>query len=42
LSLGHAARKTYEQGPFQPASVCEHFVSIYKEVLNQNRLITAS
>jgi len=33
--LGQAARKSYEQGPFQPASVCEHFVSIYKGALQQ-------
>jgi glycosyltransferase involved in cell wall biosynthesis len=31
--LGSAARKCYEQGPFQPVSVCENFVSIYHRVL---------
>jgi len=34
--LGNMARKSYEQGPFQPASVCENFVSIYKRVLKVN------
>ncbi|MBK9925975.1 MAG: glycosyltransferase family 4 protein [Anaerolineales bacterium] len=33
LNLGKAARKSYEQGPFQPASVCRDFVSIYNKVL---------
>ena len=33
--LGAAARRTYEQGPYQPASVCAHFESIYGEVLRQ-------
>jgi glycosyltransferase involved in cell wall biosynthesis len=31
--LGQAARQSYEQGPFQPTSVCDHFISIYNEVL---------
>jgi glycosyltransferase involved in cell wall biosynthesis len=31
--LGEAARKSYEQGPFQPASVCRDFASIYSNVL---------
>jgi glycosyltransferase involved in cell wall biosynthesis len=33
--LGQTARQSYEQGPFQPASVSAHFVSIYKGVLQQ-------
>jgi glycosyltransferase involved in cell wall biosynthesis len=31
--LGHAARESYETGPFQPSSVCRHFISIYSDVL---------
>jgi len=35
--LGESARNTYEQGPFQPASVSDHFVSIYQQaLLNEN------
>jgi glycosyltransferase involved in cell wall biosynthesis len=33
FKLGSVARKCYEQGPFQPVSVCENFVSIYQRVL---------
>lgn len=33
--LGQAARKSYEDGPFQPASVCKFFISIYEKVLRQ-------
>jgi glycosyltransferase involved in cell wall biosynthesis len=33
--LGRAARQSYEQGPFQPASVSEHFTSIYHKALQQ-------
>lgn len=33
--LGKAARQSYEQGPFQPASVSEHFVSIYQDALRE-------
>lgn len=33
--LGCAARKSYEQGPFQPAALCAHFNSIYHEALQQ-------
>jgi len=32
-NLGSAARKCYEQGPFQPVSVSENFVSMYQRVL---------
>ena len=35
LSLGQAARHSYMQGPFQPAALCEHFVSIYGDALQQ-------
>lgn len=31
--LGQAARRSYEQGPYQPAAVSDHFASIYREVL---------
>jgi glycosyltransferase involved in cell wall biosynthesis len=36
--LGHAARQSYEQGPFQPAAVCDHFISIYQGVLGKEDL----
>ncbi|GAB4544498.1 MAG: hypothetical protein Kow0063_38200 [Anaerolineae bacterium] len=36
--LGQAARKSYEQGPYQPASVSDHFISIYQEVLQPEGL----
>jgi glycosyltransferase involved in cell wall biosynthesis len=36
LKLGQAARKSYEQGPFQPESACKQFVSIYEEVLQKS------
>lgn len=32
-TLGKAARRTYEQGPFHPEVVCERFVSIYRAAL---------
>jgi glycosyltransferase involved in cell wall biosynthesis len=32
--LGRAARKVYEQGPFSPAAVCNHFVAIYQQALS--------
>ena len=35
--LGSAARRAYEQGPYQPAAVCEHFISIYKDVLEDTK-----
>jgi glycosyltransferase involved in cell wall biosynthesis len=35
--LGLAARHSYQQGPFQPAAVCDHFISIYHQVLQQER-----
>jgi glycosyltransferase involved in cell wall biosynthesis len=31
--LGQAARKSYEQGPYQPAAVSDHFISVYEDVL---------
>jgi len=31
--LGAAARHSYEQSPFQPAALCEHFIAIYQEAL---------
>jgi glycosyltransferase involved in cell wall biosynthesis len=33
--LGETARQSYLQGPFQPESVCNHFISIYKDTLRQ-------
>jgi glycosyltransferase involved in cell wall biosynthesis len=37
LRLGQAARHSYEQGPFQPAAVCAHFISIYKDALQPDQ-----
>jgi glycosyltransferase involved in cell wall biosynthesis len=37
LKLGQAARRSYQQGPFQPASVCAHFISIYSEAIQQEQ-----
>jgi glycosyltransferase involved in cell wall biosynthesis len=36
--LGHAARQSYEQGPFQPSAVCDHFIAIYQAVLSDEGL----
>jgi glycosyltransferase involved in cell wall biosynthesis len=33
--LGQAARKSYEQGPYQPAAVAKHFILVYRDVLRQ-------
>jgi glycosyltransferase involved in cell wall biosynthesis len=33
MRLGSEARESYEHGPFQPASVCEQFASIYAKAL---------
>jgi glycosyltransferase involved in cell wall biosynthesis len=33
LRLGRAARRSYERGQFQPESLCDHLVSIYREAL---------
>jgi glycosyltransferase involved in cell wall biosynthesis len=33
--LGKTARRSYEQGPFQPAAVSEHFVSVYRDTLRE-------
>lgn len=33
--LGQAARRSYEQGPFQPFSVSEHFISIYRDAIRE-------
>lgn len=35
VRLGTAARKSYEQGPFQPASVCDNFLKIYESILQR-------
>ncbi len=35
--IGRSARQSYEHGPFQPSSVCNHFISIYATVLNRSR-----
>jgi glycosyltransferase involved in cell wall biosynthesis len=34
IKLGQAARLSYEQGPFQPAAVSNHFLSIYQEAID--------
>lgn len=36
--LGEAARRDYEQGPFQPGAVCTHFLSIYREAAERSRV----
>ena len=33
--LGLAARRSYERGPYQPESVCGHFIAIYDNVLRE-------
>lgn len=33
--LGKAARKSYEQGPFQPVAVSEHFIAVYQDALRE-------
>jgi glycosyltransferase involved in cell wall biosynthesis len=33
--LGRAARQSYEQGPFQPAAVTQHFISVYQDALRE-------
>jgi glycosyltransferase involved in cell wall biosynthesis len=38
MKLGNAARRSYEQGPFQPAAVCNHFISIYTTILDQRQI----
>jgi glycosyltransferase involved in cell wall biosynthesis len=40
--LGRAARQSYEEGPFQPAAVCDCFISIYQKALQQEHLQEAS
>jgi glycosyltransferase involved in cell wall biosynthesis len=40
--LGRAARRTYEGGPFQPASVCNQLISIYEHTLRRECVKTAS
>ncbi|MFV1991746.1 MAG: glycosyltransferase family 4 protein, partial [Acidimicrobiales bacterium] len=36
--LARAARKTYEQGSFQPKVVCDRFISVYQQVLGKERI----
>lgn len=36
--LGQAARRSYEQGPYQPEAVCSHFISIYEGVLREAKV----
>jgi glycosyltransferase involved in cell wall biosynthesis len=38
MKLGREARQSYEKGPFQPASVCNRFISIYQDALQRDRL----
>lgn len=33
--LAEASRRSYEQGPFRPLSVCQNFLSVYNSVLNR-------
>jgi glycosyltransferase involved in cell wall biosynthesis len=40
--VSRAARKSYERGPFQPAAVSDHFISVYQEVLQQEDREAAS
>jgi glycosyltransferase involved in cell wall biosynthesis len=35
--LGQAARKSYEQGPFLPATVCKHFIAIYQDAIGSRQ-----
>ena len=35
--LGRAARQSYQRGPFQPASVCDHFIAIYQEAMQREQ-----
>jgi glycosyltransferase involved in cell wall biosynthesis len=37
LRLGRAARRSFEQGAFHPASVCERFISIYHETIQREQ-----
>lgn len=34
LKLAEASRRSYEQGPFRPLSVCQNFLNVYASVLN--------
>lgn len=35
--LGAAARRSYQQSPFQPAALCKHLIAIYHEVLYREK-----
>lgn len=35
--LGKFARRSYEQGPFEPGAVCENFLSVYRRVLEHRQ-----
>jgi glycosyltransferase involved in cell wall biosynthesis len=35
--LGDAARKSYEQSPFQPRAVSSYFIAVYSEVLEERK-----
>jgi glycosyltransferase involved in cell wall biosynthesis len=39
LRLGRAARRSFEQGAFQPASVCERFISIYHDTIQREQFL---
>jgi len=39
--LGQAARQSYQEGPFQPASVCKFFINLYETVLQQKEILTS-
>ena len=36
LKLAEESRRSYEQGPFRPLSVCQNFLHVYNSVLNLN------
>ena len=36
--LGIEARKSYEEGPFQPAAVCDRFALIYQDAIHPERI----
>jgi glycosyltransferase involved in cell wall biosynthesis len=37
VKLGKAARQSYQQGPYQPVSVCNEFILIYEQVLKERQ-----
>ena len=35
IKLGKAARNSYERGPYQPAAVCNEFIALYSQILQE-------